>query len=194
MLWLASASPRRAALLQQLGVRFRVIADAAVDETRQPHESPFDYVTRLARCKAGAGQSRLPAPDWVLGADTCVVDGAQVLGKPADRAAAHAMLARLAGTTHQVLTGVCLLRGAECHAQTVATDVTFAPLTERQIDAYLDTGEWQDKAGGYAIQGFAAAFVARIAGSHSNVVGLPLHELALLLQKAGIACWQEAES
>lgn len=190
MLMLASASPRRAELLRQLGVMFQVLPDCAVDETRLPAETPFDYVTRLARCKAEAGQRQMPG-SWVLGADTSVVIHGQVLGKPADDAQAGVMLAQLAGGTHQVLTGVCLWRDGVCHAQTVTTQVTFADLSPAQIDAYLDTGEWRGKAGGYAVQGFAAAFVAHLDGSYSNVVGLPLYETAVLLARAGIAFWQD---
>lgn len=192
MLHLASASPRRADLLRQLGAPFAVIPDCAVDETPVPGESPAVYVTRLAQAKAADGQARLALADaWVLGADTCVeVDGV-LLGKAEDAAAARIMLMQLSGRSHRVFTGLCLLRGEECLTQTVCTQVSFAPLSPACLDAYLATGEWQGKAGSYAIQGKAGAFISHLNGSYTNVVGLPLFETAQLLQQAGQAYWQE---
>jgi septum formation protein len=131
--------------------------------------------------------------DWVLGADTCVVSSGDLLGKPADRQQAQEMLRQLSGRRHQVFTGVCLLRGERLLRQTGCTEVEFSTLTQAQQQAYLDTGEWQGKAGGYAIQGFASAFVCRLVGSYTNVVGLPLFETAQLLQQAGICVWQAAQ-
>lgn len=192
MLHLASASPRRADLLRQLGAPFVLLPDCSVDETPLPAEAPAAYVARLALAKARAGQARLAdASAWVLGADTCVVCDGSLLGKAEDRAAARAMLAQLSGRAHQVFTGLCLLQGGRGLQQTVCTEVAFERLPDATLDAYLDSGEWQGKAGSYAIQGFAAAFVSRLTGSYTNVVGLPLFETAQLLRAAGLAYWRE---
>jgi septum formation protein len=187
-LLLASRSPRRADLLRTLGVAFAVV-DVEVDETPWQDEAPAAYVRRLARSKAEAGQAwhagdRLP----VLAADTTVVLDGLLLGKPRDEDEARAMLARLAGRRHQVLTGVALIdrHGAIVDA-VVATEVEFMPLTAREIEAYVASGEPADKAGAYGIQGLGGALVARLDGSYSNVVGLPLAETALLLADAGVA-------
>ena len=185
VLVLASRSPRRRELLDQAGIAHRVLA-VDVDETRLPGEAPAVYVERLARAKARAGLAGagdLP----VLGADTAVVVDGDVLGKPADRADGLAMLARLAGRAHEVLTAVALARpGGEEHCRLSVSHVTFRALTDAEIAAYWATGEPADKAGGYAIQGRAARFVTRLEGSYSGVVGLPLHETAELLAAAGI--------
>lgn len=183
---LASASPRRRDLLRQVGVSFGVIV-AEVDEAVLPGETPAAYVVRVARDKALEVQTREGASLPVLGADTAVVVDGDVLGKPADRADGLAMLARLAGRAHEVLTAVALARpGGEEHCRLSVSHVTFRALTDAEIAAYWATGEPADKAGGYAIQGRAARFVTRLEGSYSGVVGLPLHETAELLAAAGI--------
>lgn len=174
---LASRSPRRADLLRQLGVDFSVRA-AGIDETPLPGEAPADYVQRLARDKARA----VDAGPAVLAADTTVVCDAAILGKPADRAEAEAMLRRLGGRRHTVLSGVCLRGHGRELLRSVSTAVEFCPLTPALIAAYIDSGEPWDKAGGYGIQGLGGALVRRIDGSYSNVVGLPLCETREMLQ------------
>jgi septum formation protein len=187
-LLLASRSPRRADLLRTLGVAFAVV-DVEVDETPWVDEAAAAYVRRLARLKAEAGQA---AHDGdlrpVLAADTTVMLDGLLLGKPRDDDEARAMLARLAGRRHQVLTGVALIdrHGAIVDA-VVVTEVEFRPLSAREIEAYIASGEPADKAGAYGIQGLGGALVARLDGSYSNVVGLPLAETALLLADAGVA-------
>lgn len=188
MLYLASASPRRRELLRQLGIDFDVLPTKVAEEP-QRGESPRSYVTRLARAKARVGvelmrAQRLPERP-VLGADTEVVLDGEILGKPRDRAHGLAMLARLSGRTHQVLTAVSVLQQDEVHEALSESRVTFAPLSAAEIEQYWATGEPADKAGGYAIQGRAAAFIARIEGSYTGIVGLPLFELAQLLKRIG---------
>lgn len=190
-LYLASQSPRRRELLQQLGLVPALIA-ADVDETPLPSEAAAVYVERLARAKALAGWRAVDAaglaPLPVLGADTSVVLDGEILGKPRDELDACAMLARLAGRTHQVLTGISLCTAQRQLAAVSRTEVTFGALDADRIARYCATGEPLDKAGGYGIQGAAAAFVARIEGSYSGVVGLPLFETAELLRQFGIEC------
>jgi len=183
---LASQSPRRRALLAQIGVRHQVVA-VAVDESRDPGEDPALYVQRLALAKARAGRDLTGGGAPVLGADTAVVIGEQVLGKPEDRADAAAMMRLLSGRTHRVLSGIALVAAEEGQALSVS-EVTFRPVSPREAAAYWETGEPRDKAGGYAIQGLGALFVARLAGSYSGVMGLPLFETARLLAAAGIDC------
>ena len=185
---LASQSPRRRELLAQLGLSFDVRPSDA-DETVHPGEPPRDYVLRVAREKA-----RAVAGDLVLAADTAVVLGDEVLGKPADDADARRMLRALSGTEHEVLTAVVLRRDAALELDTVvSTRVVFAELSDREIDRYVSTGEPRDKAGAYAIQGAGGAFVRSVEGSVSNVVGLPLAETAALLRRAGLALpWEGA--
>lgn len=188
MLYLASASPRRQELLRQLGVAFDVLPTTVAEEP-QRGESPRAYVTRLARAKARAGVElmrvrRLPERP-VLGADTEVVLDGEILGKPRDRAHGLAMLSRLSGRTHQVLTAVSVVQQDEMHEALAESRVTFAPLSAAEIEQYWATGEPADKAGGYAIQGRAAAFIARIEGSYTGIVGLPLFEVAQLLKRIG---------
>jgi nucleoside triphosphate pyrophosphatase len=186
MIYLASASPRRRELLRQLGVRFEAVAPDVV-EALHDGESAFDYVLRLANAKSRRGAELAHARGWaarpVLGADTEVVLDGEILGKPADRAHALDMLGRLSGRTHQVLTAISLLHQDEISAAVSDNRVTFASLLSSDIDRYWDTGEPVDKAGGYAIQGAGAAFIARIEGSYSGIVGLPLYELAQLLKR-----------
>jgi septum formation protein len=187
MLYLASRSPRRRELLGMLGITPGLL-DVDVPELRQPGEPPADYVNRVAREKAGAGLLEvLGAPGaLVLGADTEVVLGDVVYGKPADAGDASRMLRSLAGRSHEVITVVWLLSaGREAHAVSVST-LRFAALDEAEIAAYVARGEWAGKAGAYAIQGAAAAFVERLEGSHSGVMGLPLHETYQLLKSFGM--------
>lgn len=181
-LYLASASPRRRELLDQIAVRYRTLA-VNVDESRRAGEPPELYVLRLALDKARAGRARLAPDDYrpVLGADTAVVIDGDILGKPRDRDHALAMLARLSGTTHHVYTGVALAGQVEDSRLSVST-VRFRPLTLAECAAYWQTGEPADKAGAYAIQGRGAVFIARLEGSYSGVMGLPLYETAELLE------------
>ena len=172
-LTLASASPRRLELLRAGGWEVES-APADIDESMRPGEEAAEYVRRLAQEKAARIAMARPPETVVLGADTAVVVEGEVLGKPGDEAEAAAMLARLAGREHAVLTGVCLRRGAVERIQVETTRVWFSPLTPAEIAAYAASGEPRGKAGGYAIQGRAACFIPRIEGSYSNVVGLPL--------------------
>ena len=186
-LFLASQSPRRLQLLQQLGFDPARI-DVQVPERRLPGEPALDYVSRVAREKAGAGLLALGSrPDAVvLGADTEVVLDEDVFGKPADAAEAAAMLRRLAGRCHRAVSVVWAVDAArELHA-TCVTEVRFGELHDATIATYLASGEWQGKAGAYAIQGRAGAFVARIEGSFTGVMGLPLYETAGLLRQFGL--------
>jgi septum formation protein len=180
MIVLASQSPRRSELLRQAGIPF-VARPANVDEAVRPGESPEDYVRRVARDKAIAAAT-VPG-EIVLGADTVVVIDGEILGKPADSADAARMLGLLAGREHQVLTGVCLQRGAEIIIECARTRVWFKPLTRESIAEYVATGEPMDKAGAYAIQGLASKFIERIEGSYTNVVGLPIELLQQILRK-----------
>jgi len=179
---LASNSPRRRGFLQQLGLSFEVQA-ADLDESVQPGESPVAYVERLARQKAQAVAAKA-AGTVVLGADTTVVVGEAILGKPADAADAARMLAALSGRAHEVLTGVAVV-GPVTLSQVVKTRVYFRAVSAQEIDWYVRTGEPLDKAGAYAIQGLAGAFVTEIEGSPSSVVGLPLAETVELLRRVG---------
>jgi septum formation protein len=181
---LASASPRRSELLRAAGYDFAVrVAD--VDEAVHPGESPEGYVRRVAIDKARA-VGRQPG-EFVLAADTTVVVDGAMLGKPSDVADAVRMLSLLAGRAHEVLTGVCLLRSAGADVRVAATRVEFQPMTGEDISWYVASGEPMDKAGAYGIQGRAARFVARIEGSYSNVVGLPVAVVHAMLVRAG---WQ----
>lgn len=185
-LFLASQSPRRRELLRQIGFDFDVL-DVDVPERREPGETPADYVSRVAREKAGAGLLQVAAVPGaiVIGADTEVVLDDDVFGKPADATDALAMLRRLSGRAHEVLSAVwCISASREEHALSIST-VEFAALSDADIMAYVATGEAFGKAGAYAIQGRAAAFISRLGGSHSAVMGLPLHETALLLGRLG---------
>ncbi len=181
---LASASPRRRELLKRLGVDFRV-APAGVDETPRPGEEPGALVARLAEAKARAVAAREKRVA-VLAADTVVVVGDRVLGKPREAGDAAAMLAALAGREHRVLTALAMIRAGELERAGAETRVWFNALAADEIAAYAAGGEARDAAGAYAIQGAAAAFVARLVGSYSNVVGLPLAATARLLRSAGI--------
>jgi septum formation protein len=182
VLVLASQSPRRRQLLEELGISVDV-RPAHADESLRPGEAAPDYVLRVARDKARAVPGEV-----VLGADTSVVLGGEVLGKPADEEDARRMLRALSGQVHQVLTGVCVRRSTGSARElgvVVATEVRFTPLTGAQIDWYVGTGEPLDKAGAYALQGAGGAFVEELRGSVSGVVGLPLRETLQLLRSAG---------
>ena len=187
MLYLASQSPRRRQLLEQIGVRFDTI-DVNVPEVREPGESPRDYVGRVAREKAGAGLLKLAGVPGaiVLGGDTEVVLGDEVFGKPRDGAHAAAMLRRLSGRAHLVFSSVWCVTGGREDSMFSESEVEFAALTDARIAAYVGTGEAFGRAGAYAIQGHAAAFIARLSGSYSGVMGLPLFETARLLGRFGI--------
>lgn len=195
MLYLASGSPRRRELLQQIGVPFARVT-AEVDECWRPGEPALDYARRLAAEKAGAGRTLLLqqgiADPLVLGADTIGLLDEEILAKPRDREDAVAMLLRMAGRTHQVITAVALASVGGVQVAHSLTAVTFHPLSRQQAEAYWDTGEPADKAGAYGIQGLGAVFVSRIEGSYTGVVGLPLFETAQLLQQAGVPVWQPA--
>ncbi|NRQ42964.1 septum formation inhibitor Maf [Rheinheimera sp. YQF-2] len=182
---LASASPRRRELLAQLGVSFSLIS-ADIDETPQHNEAAADYVQRLALQKARAGQAMSQTSLPVLGADTVVVADGEILGKPADFAEFARTMQLLSGRCHQVMTAIALVNAERQLQQLVSTEVCFRPLNAAEIAAYWHSGEPQDKAGGYGIQGLAAKFVRRINGSYTAVVGLPLCETEQLLLQ-----WQE---
>lgn len=177
---LASSSPRRAELLDQIGVAYRVVGPS-VDEARRDGEKPASYVERLAQEKAEQVWGQIDDGMTVLSADTTVVCDDEVFGKPRDRDDARRMLARLSGRSHSVLTGVCAYDARGARSCVDASDVWFCDLSDAAIDAYLDSGEYADKAGAYAIQGAAARFIRRIEGSYSGVVGLPLHRVDELL-------------
>lgn len=187
---LASASPRRRELLAQLGVSYHC-DPAAIDETPRPGELPADYVQRMALDKAAAVALRHPGAA-VLAADTSVVIDEDILGKPRDHFDGLAMLARLSGREHRVLTAVCLRQAQDSDLRLVATTVEFTTLTREVCEAYLATPEPWDKAGAYAVQGLGGAFVRALHGSYSNVVGLPLLETWQLLSGRGIATGLDA--
>ncbi len=182
---LASASPRRLELLRQIGIEPAAVVPAAIEERALPREPPRAYAMRLAEAKAG--DVAVSHPDaYVLGADTVVACGRRILPKALDEATARRCLALLSGRRHRVLGGICVIApGGRRARRLVSSIVAFARLEPRDVDAYLAAGEWHDKAGGYAIQGCAAAFVRHLSGSYSNVVGLPLHETAALLRGLG---------
>ncbi|WP_296871017.1 Maf family protein [Tibeticola sp.] len=193
-IYLASQSPRRSQLLEQIGVPHRLLLpdaqeDAEALEAALPGESPTAYVQRVTALKLDAALARLkrrglpPAP--VLCADTTVALGRRILGKPADAAEARAMLAALSGRSHRVLTAVALGAGRRRGAALSVSTVRFAPLDAARIRAYVASGEPLGKAGAYAVQGRAAAFIAHIAGSHSGIMGLPVFETAELLRGFG---------
>jgi septum formation protein len=190
MLILASASPRRRELLTQAGVPFTVVA-ADINEELLPGEAAAAYVQRLAEEKAQAVWNRQSLgthdePVTVLGADTCVVGDGQILGKPVDTADARRMLELLCGRTHAVLTGIAVVTGAKIVRDVEVTQVTFNQLSDREIAQYIASGEPMDKAGAYAIQGYAARWIPRIEGCYFNVMGLPLARTVALLAEVQI--------
>ena len=196
-IYLASKSPRRRELLRQIGVEFELLM-LRNDTPRGPDvtelvlhgEDPIDYVARVSREKAAFAwsmvQTRRLTVRPVLAADTTVTLDGEILGKPANKAEAEAMLARLSGRTHQVLTSIAVHHASLVEQVTQVSQVRFATLSAASIKAYCATQEPYDKAGGYGIQGLAALFVEHIDGSHSGIMGLPLYETATLLRKAGI--------
>ena len=187
--YLASASPRRRALLAQIGVAFSVLP-AGIDESRQPNEAAAAYVERLACQKAAAVWMRVvddPAP--VVAADTAVLVDDQLLGKPSDAAAAESMLTALSGRQHAVLTAVAVCWRGQTRSRLSRNEVRFRATTPAERSAYCRTGEPLDKAGGYGIQGRGAVFVEHLSGSYSAVMGLPLFETAALLGELGIPGW-----
>ncbi|HLE36306.1 MAG TPA: Maf family protein [Candidatus Acidoferrales bacterium] len=187
---LASSSPRRAEVLADAGFTFEVVA-ARVDESRRAGEQAEAYVRRLAEAKARAVAGGVSPPAIVIAADTVVVMDGEVLGKPASAEDAGRMLRRLSGRTHQVLTGLAVLKipGGAARVEIETTRVTFAPLTEAEIEAYVASGEPLDKAGAYAIQGRGGRLVARVEGCYFNVVGLPLARLYRILREMG---WKDS--
>jgi septum formation protein len=179
---LASASPRRAELLRAAGYEFETVV-ADVDELVRDGETPPEYVRRLAAEKSAAAQSHdVPRNSVILGADTTVVIDGEILGKPRDDDEAAAMLRRLAGRRHEVLTGVSVRHGAHEVGRVESTAVWFSVLTKEDIAWYVASGDGRDKAGAYAIQGLASRFIPRIEGSYANVVGLPVAAVAELLR------------
>jgi septum formation protein len=191
---LASSSPRRAEVLRKAGIAFEICA-VQIDETALPSETANTMVARLAEAKARAAAAQIGAgahDSFILGADTSVELDGEILGKPLDSAHARKMLAKLSGRAHHVLTGIFLLRlpGSATRAAVESSAVTFAPLGEKDIDAYVASGEPLGKAGAYAIQGLAGRYIPRIEGCYFNVVGLPLARLYALLRELG---WRDDE-
>ena len=185
-LYLASNSPRRREILQNLGYTIHNIA-AEIDETPRPNEAAPDYVLRLAIAKNRAARQANPQAQQfpIISADTSVVHRGAILGKPTSPEHAAEMLRGLSGDTHQVLTAVCVSFGAHEHATVQQNNVQFCPLTNAQIAAYIATGEPLDKAGAYGIQGIGGVFVAHLSGSFSGVMGLPVFETVQLLHQLG---------
>lgn len=183
-IYLASRSPRRRELLQQIAVDFAVI-NPDIDETVQRDEAPLDYVKRIAVEKAEAGKALLldADPKPVLAADTSVVLNNVIFGKPVNDADARRMLKQLSGQAHQVLTAVALAVDGQTRCQVSTNEVHFCDLSEADIDWYLQTGEGRDKAGSYAVQGLAALFIESIQGSYSGIMGLPIRETGQLLMQ-----------
>lgn len=183
--YLASRSPRRQELLRQVGLAFETLP-ADVAEAPRPGQAAADYARAVATEKARVAAARAPRPLPVLGADTDVVLDGAILGKPAGREQALAMLARLSGRTHEVYTAVVVVQGARLESALSVTRVTFGEVSAAEASAYWVTGEPADKAGAYAIQGRGARFVRSIEGSYSGVVGLPLYETCELLTRFGV--------
>ena len=183
MLVLASASPRRALILRALGVGFRVVVSGA-DESLEPGEDAPAAAERLARVKAASVARSEPPP--ILAADTVVVCEGRILGKPSSPDEAREMLGLLAGRTHQVVTGLCLVANGRTASGIERTAVTFAPMSAAEIDWYVSTGEPMDKAGAYHVDGRGALFVASVSGSPSNVAGLPVRLLRRLARESGL--------
>jgi septum formation protein len=188
--YLASGSPRRRELLTQIGVPFQVL-EAPIDETVAAGEAPEAYVLRVAEAKAAAGWGAArAAPAPVLAADTAVILDGEILLKPRDREDGERMLLALAGRTHQVLTAVSLALPNGVESRVCRSEVALRPVSAAEARSYWDTGEPHDKAGAYAVQGRAAVFIARLSGSYSGVMGLPLFETAELLELAGVPRWR----
>ncbi|WP_178863896.1 Maf family protein [Thiomicrorhabdus cannonii] len=185
LLYLASTSPRRAELMQQLGLHFEIV-NAPVEEVALPNETPFSYVRRIAIEKALDGFNKVAGKQiWVVGGDTAVVLDNKVFGKPRNEADAVRMLRLLSGKSHTVLSAVAVVYDGEVFSAVNQTEVCFRALDESEIQAYWASGEPDGKAGSYAIQGLGARFIEKINGSYSGVMGLPLFELDQLLSQAG---------
>jgi len=180
---LASASPRRRELLRLVGIEHE-IRPADIDESLLPGETPAAHAERLARAKAHAVAEHEPGA-VVIAADTIVVVDGEVLGKPGDETAARAMLRRLSGRTHTVLTAIAVARESQTESAVESVDVTFRPLNDEEIGAYIATGEPMDKAGAYGIQGYGATIVERVNGDYFSVMGLGLRRLVELLERVG---------
>ncbi len=193
--YLASASPRRRELLSQIGVPFQILM-VEIDESVASAEAPAAYVSRIAAAKADAGWClrRHSPPHPVLAADTAVVVDGEILGKPVDDADAARMLRLLSGRTHEVLTAVALAAAKGRASCLSRSEVAFRHISAAEARNYWHTGEPRDKAGGYAIQGFGAVFVADLRGSYSGVMGLPLYETAEFLRSAGVPLWRGAST
>jgi septum formation protein len=190
---LASASPRRSEILDRLGIRFRVDPSGIEEPPQKRGETPKEYVVRIARLKAAEVVQRHKS-GLVLAADTIVVAGNSILGKPQSPADARSMLRRLSGRWHEVLSGICLMN-AETHrmrADCSLSRVHFRPLAPFEIAWYLKTGEYRDKAGAYAVQGYASLFIDRIEGCYFNIVGFPVAVFERLCRKAGINLFRDA--
>lgn len=196
IIYLASKSPRRRELLKQIGVQYELLMmreqspRVDIDEAPMRDESAHAYVQRIVLLKAAVAakvmrERRLP-PRPILTADTTVTMDGDVLGKPVDRDDAVRMLKRLAGESHQVLTAIAVVANGEVKHALSTSFVAFAPLSDEEIKRYVDSGEPMDKAGGYAVQGLAARFIAKLSGSYSGVMGLPLYETTTLLRQCGI--------
>ena len=186
---LASQSPRRLELLNQIGI-FPEVHPAHIDETPLSEETPEDYVNRLARNKAEAVAQYYPGA-LVIGSDTSVVIDNQILGKPESPTHFFTMFKRLSGARHQVMTAVAITDGQLTRSEVVMTQVSFYPINERDMERYWFSGEPQDKAGGYGIQGLGALFVKEIKGSYSAVVGLRIAETGKILEKFGFSAWTQ---
>ena len=182
---LASASPRRRELLERMGLRFSVCT-ADHDETMDLSADPEAEVRRVSELKARAVEQLCEKEDLIIAADTIVVCQGKILGKPADEAEAYEMLRLLSGREHRVITGLCVLKDGISYCHSEVTHLSFVELTDRQIRAYIATGEPMDKAGAYGIQGRASVFVPGIRGDYYNVMGLPVCALAQILEKCGI--------
>jgi septum formation protein len=191
-LLLASASPRRSDLLNQMGVSFEVLA-VDIDESRQGDESPVDYVSRLAMEKAQAGFARQDGQLPSLGADTIVVFDGQIFGKPRDQQHAETMLMALSGKVHSVFTAVAIDNGSGTALAVSETRVEFRTISQSECLIYWQSGEPQGKAGAYAIQGRGGVFVEKLEGSYSGVVGLPLAETEQLLNKFSVPLWNTSQ-
>ncbi|WP_188149972.1 Maf family protein [Teredinibacter waterburyi] len=188
-LYLASQSPRRRELLDQIGVSYKVVS-IDVEECAAPSELPLAYVCRLAADKAAAGVVQTAGNIPVLGSDTVVVCDDLLLEKPQSREHAVAMLQQLSGRGHQVITAVCVANTERSETLYSLTEVEFRGISVAEAESYWESGEPADKAGGYAIQGLGAVFVKKMSGSYTGVVGLPLYETQLLLNRFNVPMWQ----
>ena len=184
-LFLASQSPRRHSLLRDMGVPYEVVTTTADETTQGGDAAALAAANAVAKVQHAVLPADPPYGAFVLGTDTLVALEARVLGKPSSRVDAAAMIAGLSGKTHQVVSGVALSRLGQFHVAVALTDVTFLQLDAAQIEAYIASGEWTDKAGAYGVQGLAGMFVSEVRGEYSNVVGLPLCLLARLFREAG---------